>query len=327
MSRTYCARDLHALAAQIFGGRQLCWQTKTAARDIAPLRNLGLLLSIALQASTTVLVDDDVHSFDMRETHAFVNLVASVNEGTVVGAAISGTTEQDTLTRLSDAMGVLESTPNASWPELFRATAMDEPRLGLRCSWVSAGYLTFRVPSASLFAFPPGYNEDWLWCLLQNATGRTRVFRSRQTVLHEPPVLRRSTRQDIHFELAGDFVFDCLSQHVDGTLTSPDAVLQSLQEHVPDPTLLPVIRVEELLCQYRKIQENGRHICGLEALKSHGLTLLREMLRSGELAVDGRSLLSMWCTDALNKQRSFAATLCNPDVRRAVRRAVEKGTE
>ena len=320
------ARDLHGLVAQNVDGRQLCWQTKTTARDIAPLRNLELLLSVACKARTTLLVDDDLHSFDLKETHDYANRLAAVSEGAIVGAAIAGTTEQDTLTRLSDAMSVLQSAPDASCMELFRAQATGVVQLGAPCGWVSAGYLAFRLPSAHLFAFPPGYNEDWLWCLLQGATGHTLVVRSRQTVLHEPPTVRRSSREDLHFELLGDFVFDCLSQHVDGIAAIPELVLQSLNGHTPDQSLLPVARVEELLCQHRRIQGNAQHASGMETLESHGLSLLRDMLRSGELAVDGHRVLSAWCSDALRKQRSFAATVRNAALRRAVKRAIEEGT-
>jgi hypothetical protein len=320
------ASDLHGLVAQAVEGCQLCWQTKTTARDIAPLRNLELLLSVACEAQTTLLVDDDLHSFDLKETHDYTTRLASVDQGAIVGAEIAGTTEQDTLTRLSDAMRVLQSAPDASYMELFRAQAMDVRHLGAPCEWVSAGYLAYRLPSANLFAFPPGFNEDWLWCLLQGATGRTQVVRSRQTVLHEPPIVRRSSRADVHFELLGDLVFDCLSQHVDGIAAFPEIVLQSLHGHTPDQSLLPAVRVEELLCQHHEIQRNAQHVCGLKTLESHGLSLLRDMLRSGELAIDGRPVLSAWCADALRKHRSFAATVRNAAVRRAVKRAIEEGT-
>lgn len=319
--------QLFDVVAQAVDGRGISWQTKCAARDIAPLRNLELLLSAACKGQTTVLIDDDVHSFDLQRTHEYATLAAPVDNGSIVGAAIGGMTEQDTVTRLADAMNVLKSTPKAPIIELFRAPAVEAHQLGAPCGWVSAGYLTFDLPLEQLFAFPPGYNEDWLWCLLQGATGRTRIMRSTQIVDHAPPVVRRSSPDDIHFELRGDFVFDCLARQVNGVARSPDIVLQSLQGHAPDQSLLPVTRAEELLSQHRDLRGGLNHACGLETLDKYGLGLLRDMLHSGDLALDGRRVLIEWCADAIEKQRAFTATVRDSAVQRGVWRAMREGRQ
>src|ERR1051326_2509193 len=43
----------------------LLWQSKTAPRDIAPLRNLSILLAAAVGAETTILIDDDIYGFNL----------------------------------------------------------------------------------------------------------------------------------------------------------------------------------------------------------------------------------------------------------------------
>ncbi len=198
------AASLHETVAKALNGRAI-WQSRTAPRDIAPLRNLSLLISLAVGAQTTIMVDDDVCHFDLRATVETIDALDGP-EGLVVGATIEGTTEQDTVTRLLEAVRALERAGGKEArgiERLFRATSDVDDREGHGYGLPSAGYTAFRIPSAKLFAFPPGYNEDWLWSLLHKAEGKTRVLRTAQPVVHAPPALRRSSRIDILFEMVG----------------------------------------------------------------------------------------------------------------------------
>lgn len=304
------AERVHDVMARVTGGPRTLWQSKTAPRDIAPLRNLSLLIAAGVEAGTTVLVDDDIHGFDLDATHRLLDAVDRGPGGVVAGAEIGGMTEQDTVTRLSDAMRLLETKAhNSPVPakELFRVPPDGDSPAGA-CGWVSAGYMAFRLPPARLFAFPPGYNEDWLWCLLHGVGGDTCVVRLDQTVLHGPPSLRPSTRDDILFELAGDFIFDCLAECRNGRPGGPDTVLQDLAKQEPDPAVMPLVRTETVLEQRRLLTENG-HGRTLPELERYGLSVLGDMLRSGELEIDGNAILGAWSADAAAKHRSFAATL------------------
>ena len=100
---------LYETIAEVTGGSALEWQSRTARRDIAPLRNLTLLLSAAVSARTTILIDDDICDFDLELTHERLEQRATGSQGLVVGAEISGQSEMDTLTRLDDAIRRLES--------------------------------------------------------------------------------------------------------------------------------------------------------------------------------------------------------------------------
>ena len=305
------AEQLHDVIARATGGHSSLWQSRTAPRDIAPLRNLTLLLSTAVDAQTTVLVDDDICYFDLEATHHMLDANYRASGAVVVGAEIGGTTEQDTVTRLSDAMRMLQSnTQNSAVPagELFRVLPDSDSRRAGACGWLSAGYMAFRLPTTSLFAFPPGYNEDWLWCLLHGAGGEARLLRADQVVVHEPPVLRQSTRNDILFELAGDLILDCLVERRDGRPRSPESVLEDLASRAPDPSVMPSVRAERVLKQARGLSEN-EHGRALADLESYGLSVLRDMLRSGELEVDGITRLRAWSADAAAKHISFATTL------------------
>lgn len=321
------AQQVCDVVAQATDGRSIMWQSRIAPRDISVLRNVALLLSAAVGAKTTVLVDDDICSFDLEVTHRTLGTLSPVSGAVVVGAEINGTTEQDTVTRLSDALRMLKS--NVDYPvmrteELFRVPSGLKSRCADLCGCISAGYMAFRLSSRDLFAFPPGYNEDWLWCLLHGAGRDTRLLWSDQSVLHEPPVLRQSTREDILFELAGDFIVDCLMEVRNGRPTGPELVLEELAEHTPTFSVMPSVRAEEVVAQARALCGNG-HVHALAGLESYGLSILGDMLHSGELEMDGSRSLRAWGADAVAKHRSFATTLKTANVWCALRATLEEG--
>jgi hypothetical protein len=312
------AEQVHNVIARATGGPMALWQERTAPRDIAPLRNLSLLLSAAVDAQTTVLVDDDISCFDLDITHCMLDTFEYGHRGVIAGAEIGGTTEQDTVTRLSEALQLLETRGhNTVVPaeQLFRVQRPpnDDDRSSARSPWASAGYLAFRLAPTRLFAFPPGYNEDWLWCLLHDGGGDTLVLRANQAVVHAPLLLRRSTRDDIVFELAGGLVLDYLVQRRDGRPRRPGAVLEGLAQHPPDPCVMPLVRAERVRAERvlqlaRQLLGNG-HGRAMPELEGYGLRVLREMLRLGDLEMDGNAMLNDWSRDAAAKHTSFAATL------------------
>lgn len=321
------AEQTHEAIARISRGRNAMWQTKTAPRDIAPLRNLSLLLSVVVDAHTTVLIDDDIDGFDLDATHRMLDARVRGPEGVIAGAEIRGMTEMDTLTRLADAMCLLQTKVHKNTvpiEKLFRVLADENYPGADACGWVSAGYVAFRLPPAKLFAFPPGYNEDWLWCLLHGASGDARVMRLEEAVAHEPPFLRRSSREDILFELAGEFVFDCLRESGNRRSRAPEVVLDDLAQHAPAPSLMPLVRAEMVLKQACQLSQNGYGRI-LSELDSYGLRALDDMKRSGELEMDGSRMLCDWSGDAAAKQESFAATLASPTLQVAIRAMLQAG--
>lgn len=321
------AESAHDVIRLCTGGPKALWQRKTASRDIAPLRNLSLLLSCAIGAHTTVLIDDDVCDFDLDSTQAILDAIHAGAGGAVVGAEIRGTTEQDTITKLSDAMSSLDSNikGSTSVKELFRELPGSNARGEAFDRCVSAGYVALRLPPARLLAFPPGYNEDWLWCLLLDARGDTAVVRSGQCVIHAPPTVRQPTPADILFELAGDLVLDCLAERSDARTSGPSLPLEELSWYLPDPSALPLARADALLKHAGSVWEDGNRPV-LRQLQPYGLAVLEEMRRSGDLAVDARRFLRDWSADATARARSFSATLGSAGVRIALSAMVDGGT-
>ena len=183
-------RRLYETIAKVTGGSALEWRSRTAPRDIAPLRNLALLLSVAVGALTTVFIDDDICGFDLELTHERLGRLTTGPQGLIVGAEIGGQSEMDTLTRLHEAIRPLESQRinyTAPLDELFYLTGVVHAAREANRTWVSGGYMAFNLYPTQLFAFPPGYNEDWLWCLMQSISDEVRVVRSEQVVQHAPP--------------------------------------------------------------------------------------------------------------------------------------------
>jgi hypothetical protein len=321
-----CADNAHGIVDQITLGSEPSWRSRTGPRDIAPLRNLSLLIAVDINAQTTVLVDDDIHGFDLGATHRTLNSLARESVGVIAGAHIAGINEQDAITRLSDALCHLVTGRHddpVSAEELFRVPARPSA-LPHNCGWVSAGYMAFRLPTERLFAFPPGYNEDWLWCILHDMCGGVSILRLAQSVVHEPPDLRRSTNSDFLFEFNGDLVFENLARLRHTTSCDPSAALRQLAQRRVDPDTLPQTHAQSLLAAAHELAAQ-RPCRGLRTLETHGLRVLEEMCQSGHLAMDGQAVLKRWSRDAGAKQKSFAASLASSRVRAAVHSALQEG--
>lgn len=283
----------------------LSWLSKVGPRDIAPLRNLSLLASSAFPSETTILIDDDISCFDLEKTHRGLRDCRTASGGVIAGCHITGINEEDTITRLEAAIDRLEDLPGDARidnvRELFRVATTHD--VFDRPGFVSGGYLAFDLSPERLCAFPPGYNEDWLWCLLQGGDSDVRILRQ-GTVKHDPPDLRRPERQDVLFELVGDVVFDCLEAQQRVSRLPAKNALAALASASPASASMPSTRASEFLERAATSTRKGYPI---DQLREFGISVLQDLLNDGELAMDGNVLIRNWCHDALEKQASLAA--------------------
>lgn len=304
----------------------LLWLAKMAPRDIAPLRNLSLLLSVVVPADMTILIDDDIHGFDLVATYHRTITLATTSCGVIVGADIGGINEQDTITRLADAINRIDKEPSISFSEsirdLFHVHAFSGAGERNDSRYVSAGYLAFRLLPEQLFAFPPGYNEDWLWCLLHAANAQVRIVHSGDSVIHDPPSVLKPTRDDLRFELIGDLVFQCLEERDTCNDLNPEASLRGLASQLPRPAFMPAARALELLAMARSSSQTGGDPSVLE---EYGLAIMADMLRTEELNMDGTRVVADWCSDAIAKHKSVADTMCNQAAISAIRTLLLEG--
>src|SRR5205807_1133458 len=103
------------------------------------------------------------------------------------------------------------------------------------------------------------------------------------------------------FELVGDLVFDCLEQRSNHGHRDPVSELKRLSGHLPDRLSMPSSRASHLVARLESSQNGrGRH----SVLQEFGLSLITDMMRKGELDMDGKEVLSNWCSDAVEKHRA-----------------------
>lgn len=302
------------------------WSSRISTRDIAPLRNLSLLLSAAAPAQTTVLIDDDVHGFDLNSSHHLISKFATDGSGIIIGSEMDGISELDIITRLADTIEMIESSYacDSIWSprDLFHVRSLPPAGGEYASPYVSGGYLAFRIPPHLLFAFPPGYNEDWLWCLLHGGSAQVSILRSGTRVVHDPPFIRKPTREDIVHELSGDLVFDSLEEAQRAAFFDPETALRELAHRLPDFDSMPCPRAVELV-ERTKTLTTGR--VSFQMLEDYGLRILAEMLRSGELELDEKRILPEWCEDAIPKHKSFLGILRDENAMHALTHLVEEG--
>lgn len=317
-TRSASGPGLHVLRWQgvsgAFGSECEPWMAPTYRRDIAPLRNLSLLLAAVVESESTMLLDDDVRSVPVINMHRELQERSRAAHGSVLGAAIDGVSESDVLTRLEVAAGVLEERAGAVDPldakELFQVSARHKASTGYRRWYASGGCMAHVLQADQMTAFPPGYNEDWLWCELQDEQLIGQSERHRAD--HDPPAVRCPSESDCLFEMTGDLVLDCLIETDHGAGMSIEERLNELAEFVPPADFLPGARLHELHGRLASMRVEEK---GLQVLRRYGLTVLDNLQKSGALDIDWRTVISEWSRDAGRKARSFQTSLRDVRVR------------
>jgi hypothetical protein len=243
----------------------------------------------------------------------------------IAGAQIGGISELDTITMLNDAIDRATTVADldiSSHRELFRAKKQCPPILGSRCRFVSAGYLAFRLPGDVLFAFPPGYNEDWLWCLIHAAASQVQIVSLGEVVMHDPPVLKQLSQAELLFELTGDIVFGSVEERVFPLHIDPEGVLMCLVNHSPPIESMPSARAFEVMHKVRCAKVDGL----FPILQDYGVRELATLLGAGKLEMDGTRVMNDWASDAIVKQRSLALTLRDGNAMAALNSLCQEGT-
>ena len=201
---------------------------RTAPRDISGMRNLAVVASSALRPKTLFCIDDDVVACAPRRgLPCFLDAVLDRHQSrrnAVVGARMGGIADDSyagRLCRLCEGGGgaaLLDHErhilpPSAGWRSdgnpLWTEPAARRPR-ARRVPHVSGGMMAVRVGPRRIVPFPPGYNEDWNWCLLQSMLEGTEVLEDGHPAYHSPPALRRPDAAGIVWESLGDIMLYAL---------------------------------------------------------------------------------------------------------------------
>lgn len=312
--RTYVEfpRAKHSIIS-IIRGLPSCWLEKTHERDISPIRNLSLLLS-SYGSSTNILVDDDIHDFDLQKMYSTIAKFAERNTDIIVGAHIGGTCELDITSRINSFIDESQDRCSTSrlndLQDLF--CVRSPPSFGTRgaTNYVSGGYLGFKISHKKLFAFPPGYNEDWNWCLLQSKVHNVKIFHSDEIAIHEPPNFRKPTMTDCEFELYGDLIFDSLFEFFPESRLGIEEFLSCLSSVHPRNSNLPSSRVADLIDKSKQVPDNYMSI-----LEEYGLSSLRRLHASRRVPANEPSVIHDWCHATRSNICEFASILCNQSVK------------
>ena len=285
-------------------GEPQLWTYRAGRRDIAPLRNAALLLTAATGARTNVFVDDDMTDFNIEETHHHVEALRGEWTNVIVGAQIFGLSEMDTITKLAMAARRMRSREGyrARVEELLADECGDQSG-PVECDWVSAGYMAFNLEPSQYFAFPPGYNEDWLWCLLHRGAGKVRIIRSAQRVRHGPAETRSPTgNEDLWFELMGTW---CLTAY--GCCGPTGSGFRGSRS-----TLWRRSGRRSNCCRVHGFESCWRRWGGLGSTegwsgfsRSGGLGVVRALVEDGYCERTERSVLGDWCADARAKDTAL----------------------
>lgn len=307
------------------------WTRKTAQRDIAPVRNASLLVSNCFNPRYVLLIDDDIVSFDISVTQHWIKQLAQGTVNIVVGANIAGLDERDIISRL--AHGIKRA---------CRCTNTESPSVNIRDSFtispkaaevpygteiVSGGYLSFRFTSRAVEPFPPGYNEDWLWCLsLQNRKMAT-VFRIPQVVIHDPPEIRSPDEDDLLFELRGDVAFQRelalyrLCEAFAMTVAQQSGAEWRKEQYDHDA---PENWIEELLTQ---IAEHSSQCYASIAnqFQTFGLSLIKRMYVDGRFHSNWNNEFDLWKARWEKNRSSFYEAVNNASTVELADSYVQKG--
>lgn len=218
--------DVRALGTEIHsisGRPHLDTLCGGAPRDISGSRNLSLILSCALELDAAFCVDDDMVTCQVGHPCFFDTVTSSYakHSNVVIGGRMAGIIDDSYVGRLwslceMGSRAVLydgHMSSRTEWKQvghpLWRDshTARARPKIA---SHASGGLMAIKVPRRSLLPFPPGYNEDWNWCLLQSAMRGTAMLTDGYPSYHSPPRMRDLDATDIVWESLGDAMFYAL---------------------------------------------------------------------------------------------------------------------
>lgn len=306
------------------------WTRKTAQRDIAPIRNASLILTNCFNPRYVLLIDDDIVSFDTSVTRYWTTQLAQKTGSVVVGAHIGGLDERDIISRLSHGIKRACSCANSESPSIntrdsFTVT-LKADEIPYRTEIVSGGYLSFRFTSRILEPFPPGYNEDWLWCLSLHSKGVVPVFRIPQVVVHDPPVIRIPEEDDLLFELRGDVAVQQELAHYRSCCAAMTTVRQNGDEWLGEQYDhgAPEDWIEELLTQFA---EHGSQCAAsiADQLGTFGLTLIKRMYVEGRFHLDWNHEFDLWKAQLEKNRNSFCEAVSSALTVELVSSYIQKG--
>ena len=281
------------------------WSEKRYERDIAPLRNLSLLFSLCETNKCTILIDDDIRCINLNLIIPELEKIVKKSKSFIAGVNIAGIDEYSTIERLELALYKLQHFNTIISPfEIKSLFQRSEPKLEnhtINVKYVSGGFLAFFLAQniQDIVAYPPGYNEDWLWCMEIQRRGISKVIKLPHKVVHDPPFIRKVKVNDLKFELLGNLIFDLANEtdfmkelYSEGLVNS----LVNISKFVPTSDFDNVIKLSHKL-------KNSN------ILNNVGLYSLKKFYNQDFQYYDWIGEVNKWINEARRKQKSFQLAL------------------
>lgn len=195
-------------------------------RDISGLRNLGLLVSIITDSDLTFFIDDDivVHAEKDHTSTFFTNIISRNSKNNfIIGANLGGILDESYVGRLlylisvgkigllKHDKGVMNTATRWNFQNspLWKNVNFNQ-RHRKKTTHTSGGLMSFKLTAKTTVPFPQGYNEDWIWCLLQASLCKTKIFKDMSWGIHAPPKIFMPNQKTMLWEGLGEIIFSSI---------------------------------------------------------------------------------------------------------------------
>lgn len=296
---------------------------KSNKRDISGLRNIGLLSSLILDAGMTFFIDDDVVPSNING-NSFLDYVFShyqYDHNYIVGAKLMGILDESYIGRIKYLLklgktALLHQNENirdsrSMW--IFKKNPLwvnlDSTSENLT-THTSGGLIAFNLDSKSIMPFSSGYNEDWIWCLMQHLLNGTKVISEKMQAVHSPPFIFQPNIDEILWESLGEIMFESLLATTRSKNVSSITKLWKLSKKYNNSKQW-LNGITTIIKSLNAIIKNEKKSHDMQYLRLY-LSQLKKIYRSIEVT-DIDKMIDDWFEN-FNKRKMFFSSILNRKV-------------
>jgi len=308
---------------------------KSYHRDISGLRNLGLFLNFIFKSDLTFFIDDDMVSCvdSSNSKMCFFDYVRKNYDNSkncIIGSTLMGILDESYIGRFTylinhNMNSIFEQDKDLCYSDTdwnFDENSLwmnSKPPFEKYPTHTSAGLLGFKLNSDSVIPFPSGYNEDWIWCLLQTALHGTKINKTELIALHSPPSFFKPKQEGILWEMLGECIFDFILQVMNPKNSS---TLKDIEIQIkPDDVINRKIdSLDSLITNVEKRVENYSQIQKQE-LQNY-LSEIKKAKNSLESS-NIPSLINLWFSNLSKRNAIFSSIVQDEVLCKHVRNSLE----
>ena len=298
---------------------------KSYHRDISGFRNLGLFLNFILKSDLTFFIDDDMvinNDFDVSDICFFDYVQKTFDDSSncIIGSTLMGILDESYIGRFAYLVNhgvnsIFEQDTGLCYSDYdwnFEENPLwidSKPTLEKYPTHTSAGLLGFKLNSNSVIPFPSGYNEDWIWCLLQTAIHGTKINKTILTAFHSPSSFFKPKQEGILWEMMGECFFDFILQVLQSNnLTTLKDIETKIK--INDVINKKISSLNSLLSNVES------HIKNYSLIQKQELSKYTIEIKNSQNSLENSnisSLVNLWFKD-LNKRRVLFSSILGNEV-------------